>query len=770
MIDHSDRWLAELPTTDHRLGTFARGSVWIWRSAGWSIRYNESPASVVRTGTPPPLLVVPPVFGLPTRSCLIAASCVVSLIAAGASIASEEAEFFERKIRPVLVKHCYECHAADLIQGGLRLDDPDAMLRGGDSGAAVMPGQPEKSLLLTAIRYEGLEMPPDGPLDGRTVRDFETWIKLGAVDPRETQSSPPVETQSTIDWSTARQFWAFQPPTAHEPPLTRDRGWAAGRIDAFVLAGLERAGLSPNPPANKAALIRRLTYDLTGLPPTPEQVDEFVSDRSPQAKRRLIDRLLNSPEYAERWTRLWLDVARYAEDQAHKVGDNDSLIYPNAYLYRDWVIAALASDMPYDDFLRMQLAADKIQPNDTDAHLALGFLGLGPKYYRRGSLEVMADEWEDRIDTVTRGLLGITVACARCHDHKYDPIPTSDYYALAGVFASTDMFNRPLDDSVETKNGEAKKPKDAVHIVRDGKVQDVNVMIRGDVNNQGPLVQRGFLTVLADDPVCFANGSGRGDLAEAIVDRSNPLTARVIVNRVWQQLIGGALVATPSNFGTLGDRPSHPELLDDLAVRFMDGGWSLKQLQREIVLSSTYAQSSHVVEEKMRTDPENRLLWRIPRRRLSVEAYRDALLRVSGRLDGSVGGPSIQPDDPDSQRRTLYSEVSRMDLNPMLARFDFPDPNAHSAGRFETTTPLQKLFLLNSPFLVRQADALAARLEQHGGSHRSRIDFAYRLLFARSATSHEIEIGQAFVDNGGAEVWSQYAQALLISNEMFMVD
>ena len=382
----------------------------------------------------------------------------------------------------------------------------------------------------------------------------------------------------------------------------------------------------------------------------------------------------------------------------------------------------------------------------------------------------MADEWEDRIDTVTRGLLGLTVACARCHDHKYDPISTSDYYALAGVFASTEMFNRPLSEAVEAKDGQAKDPKEAVHIVRDGKAQDVHVMIRGDVNNQGPVVERRFLQVFGEPSVPLNQGSGRANLAEAIVDRGNPLTARVIVNRVWNQFFGRPLVSTPSNFGSLGAQPSHPQLLDDLAVRFMEQGWSLKWLQREIVLSEAYGQSSDLDSQKALVDPENRWIWRVPRRRLGIEAYRDSLLFVSGRLEDRVGGKSIQPDEPESRRRTLYSEVSRMDLNPLLARFDFPDPNAHNAMRFETTTPLQKLFLLNSPFLVEQADALAQRLEQYGGSYQSKIEHAYQLLWSRQPTSQELELGEAFVSQDVAEVWSQYAQALLISNEMFMVD
>jgi hypothetical protein len=295
-------------------------------------------------------------------------------------------------------------------------------------------------------------------------------------------------------------------------------------------------------------------------------------------------------------------------------------------------------------------------------------------------------------------------------------------------------------------------------------------MIRGDVNNLGPVVERRFLQVFGEPMLPLNRGSGRAELAEAIVDRRNPLTARVIVNRIWNQFFGRPLVSTPSNFGSLGAKPSHPQLLDDLAVRFMEQGWSLKWLQREIVLSEAYGQSSDVDPHKALVDPENHLIWRVPRRRLGIEAYRDSLLFVSGRLEHRVGGKSIQPDEPESRRRTLYSEVSRMDLNPLLARFDFPDPNAHSAMRFETTTPLQKLFLLNSPFLVEQADALALRLAQHGDSHRERIEYAYQLLWSRKPTPEELELAEAFVSQQVTEVWPQYAQALLISNEMLMVD
>jgi hypothetical protein len=440
------------------------------------------------------------------------------------------------------------------------------------------------------------------------------------------------------------------------------------------------------------------------------------------------------------------------------------------------VIEALNRDMPYDEFVREQLAADLIDPQDQERHIALGFIGLGPKYYQRNDPVVKAEEWEDRVDTVTRGLLGITVACARCHDHKYDPIETLDYYALAGVFASTEMFNRPLDEKRETnKDGQAKKAEDAVHIVRDAKPQDLNVHIRGDAKKQGPLVERRFLRVLsAGEPHRFTNGSGRLELANAIVNRDNPLTARVIVNRVWAQHFGRPLVGTPSNFGSLGERPSHPQLLDDLAVRFIESGWSLKWLQREIVLSTTYRQASTLDAAKQALDPANRLLWRMNRRRLGIEPWRDALLAVADRLERTVGGESIQPQDPGTRRRTMYSRISRLDLDSMLAMFDFPDPNVHSARRVETTTPLQKLFVLNSPFMVRQAEALAQTILAATGDEEERIRAAYEMLYGRAPQAEEVALGLDFLsgcaENDDHGRWTQYAQVLLGSNEMLMID
>jgi hypothetical protein len=696
---------------------------------------------------------------------------------AGDRPSAAQVDFFEKKIRPVLVAHCYKCHSAKSakVRGGLLLDSREGLRKGGDNGPAIVPGDPAGSLLIKALRFEDRKMPPAGKLPERVIADFQTWIKQGAADPREGKAAPGAR---KIGVEAGKRFWSFRPPRAHAAPPVRDRAWPRKKIDRFLLARLEKAGLAPSRPADRRTWLRRVSFDLIGLPPGPEEVEAFVNDRAPEAHEKAVERLLASPHYGERWARVWLDLARYAEDQAHIVGKNRSLFYPNAYLYRDWVIRALNADLPYDRFVKLQLAADLLKPKDPTDHAALGFLGLGPKYYGRKNPAVMADEWEDRVDTVGRGLLGLTVACARCHDHKFDPIPTEDYYALAGVFASTQMFNRPLSEKVSRNGGgEASDPEEALHVVREGTPIDLPVFIRGDVRNKGAVVPRRFLQVLSEGkPKPFRQGSGRLELAECITDRHNPLTARVIVNRVWGQHFGRPLVATPSNFGSLGERPTHPELLDDLAVRFMEAGWSLKWLQREIVLSSAYRQGSDADARQRSADPDNRLLGRMNRRRLSVEAWRDAVLCAAGRLDRTVGGPSLDPQDPKERRRTVYSAVSRLELNRMLALFDFPDPNVHADRRVETTTPLQKLFILNSPFMVAQAAHLARRLRAEVSSgeraDERRIERAYRLLYGRPATAAERRLGLSFLKAPGDRParWEQYAHALLAANEMLFLD
>ncbi len=700
---------------------------------------------------------------------IIACACIASC-----ECRCDDVDFFERRIRPVLVEKCYHCHAAGAksVKGELLLDSRDGGRRGGESGPAIVPGDPGKSLLLSALRYDSFEMPPSGKLSDAVIADFETWIRSGAADPRDAVVNHPASAESGIDIAAGRKFWAFQKPTPHVAPASL----SGQPIDGFIEQQLRENSLTLNSPADRATLVRRLWLTVVGLPPDAAAVADFVADEQSGAWSHAVDDALASPHYGERWARMWLDVARYAEDQAHIVGENSALFYPNAYLYRDWVITNLNSDIPYDRFVMLQLAADKIEPGNDSNHAALGFIGLGPKYYQRNNAGVMADEWENQVDTVTRGLLGLTVACARCHDHKYDPIPTTDYYALAGVFAGTELFNRPLDDGrTKGKNGHSKEPKDAIHIVRDTKKpENISVHIRGNVANKGDVVPRGFPVVLTAEPVHFSTGSGRLELAKSIADRSNPLTARVIVNRVWGELFGQALVETRSNFGELGDRPTHPQLLDDLAVRFMDNGWSLKWLCREILLSATWQQSSEVDADAVEADPENKLLSHMNRQRLSVEIWRDTVLSVSGQLEDVVGGESMDPLVLSGKRRTVYSRISRLDLNPLLATFDFPDPNVHAGNRVRTTTPLQKLFLMNSPFMVAHAKQLATGCLAAASSNELRVRFAMDLVFGREASNEELELALSFLGDETSKQhqqrWQQFAQTLLASNELQFVD
>ena len=584
----------------------------------------------------------------------------------------------------------------------------------------------------------------------------------------------PIAVGSTIDWARERQFWSFHSPTASPRPVVQDSGWVRQPLDAFVRQRMEARGLRPAEPLARAAWLRRVTLDLTGLAPTPAEVDAFVADRRPNAEVVVVDRLLGSPRYGERLASLWLPLARYAEDQAHQVGEDTTYFYANAWYYREWVIQALNRDLPYDRFLQLQLAADCLPGATTNDLPALGFLGLGPKYYDRDRLAVQADEWEDRIDTVCRTMLGLTVACARCHDHKFEPITQADYYALAGVFASTRMLNQSPDGEIEKPGTTAAKMRaDTLHIVAEGEPKDVNLFLRGNVETPGPMIGRRFLQVLSgDSPRRFVSGSGRRELAEAITQADNPLTARVIVNRIWGQLMGSPLVPTLSNFGHSGTVPTNPELLDDLALRFVDHGWSIKALIREMVLSATYRQSS-VAPANQAADPENLLHSRMPRRRLSIEQWRDCVLQFTGELD-LIGGRSTNLEDPDNHRRTVYSRISRLKLNDLLLQFDYPDANVHAEKRGATTTAIQKLFLLNSPFMVERARRLAARAISDGGPEDSaRVRWMYRLIFGRTPDAEEVQLARDFLRRpamGELTRWQQYAQTLLVSNELFYVD
>ena len=833
--------------------------------------------------------------------------CMGSLMAVVLAAALQESdgtEFFESKIRPVLAEQCLKCHGEKKAKGGLRLDTRAGWEKGGDSGPALVRRKPSASLLLKMIRGDETApppMPPEHPLPKAAVDDFVRWVELGAPDPRA--EGGPVAAAS-IDWKAAAQFWAFRPPSApSERPL-----------DAWIDEALAARKLQPVGPADPRSLLRRVTFDLTGLPPTEDEIRDFLADRSPDAFEKVIDRLLASPAYGEHQARLWLDLARYAEDQAHvsegKLGF--------AWRYRDWVVEAFNKDLPYDRFVKLQIAADQMEGEGGDpADLrALGFLGLGNVYARPNDLaRAKAEQWDDRIDTLTRSFLGLTVACARCHDHKFDPIPTRDYYSLAGVIAGTKdtvLFVAPKDQvaayeaaladstasaaraaaflQAETDRRAAQKAETLVdaalaafsdpdshkalaeglrkgagrpkgfeewetlkgpsprvrelaellrksvlenlakapaqrnldqmkglfgekgafpltekivvgaadeawkrsyeallaaaaeaastvpaepprcHGVADDKPGDLRVYVRGNPSKPGEPAPRRFLRILAGpEAPLFRRGSGRLELAEAIADARNPLTARVLVNRIWQQHFGRGLVATPSNFGALGARPTHPEILDALAERFVRGGWSLKKLHREILRTAAYRRSSSLDPRNQSVDPENQWLWRWSRRRLSVEELRDAALAVSGALDRTVGGASGDVDDPAYLRRTLYGRVSRMETARILRLFDFPDPNLSSERRVETTLPQQSLFLLNSPFMAARARALAGRA---GADPARRL---YELALGREPSPGELDLAGAYLsapdpEPGAVPRSARYAQALLASNAFLFID
>ncbi len=854
----------------------------------------------------------------------------------------DPAEQFEVKIRPVLANRCFGCHSTAPL-GGLTMTSRNGLLKGGKSGPAVVPGNVADSLLIQAIEHTNDKMKM--PLGGAKIPDAEIallrqWVKDGAFWPEAVVSPANVSAKYVIT-PQQRKFWAWQPLAPSKASL-----------DSFVLAKLEAKQLKPNAPANRRDLIRRAYLDLTGLPPTFDETTAFLNDKAPDAFGKVVDRLLTSPRYGERWARYWLDVARYADDRL----DSDAeLPYPNSYRYRDWVIDAFNKDLPYDTFVKAQIAGDQLKGQDPKLAVGLGFYGLSPE---------LAD---DRVDVTTRGFLGLTAACAQCHDHKFDPIPTKDYYALQGVFSSVkraefelapaaevkawkdqdkkiqevkkrieaflhnqattlaealaadspryiravrrivntpgltvkdaaavdaldqETLNRWLtylktgpkdnqylkgwqDESfnlsafrmealavmrerkqVDEKNlsskatndpntkgethalpparfylwrdlffndfygREFKQEEDGIlyygpnrgYLSSDGTVErffeghwkgylsdmraelkelqaslppqyafahaikdnptpiDERIQIGGVPERLGETAPRAFMSILSDgEPKPFTQGSGRLELAEAIV--GTPLSARVFVNRVWQHHFGEGLVRTVSNFGLMGGRPSHPELLDALASNFIANGWSIKKLHREIMLSDTYQRSGDYNAANFAVDPDNRLLWRANRQRLDAEAMRDTLLSVTGELDPKATGEPLALEKADNHRRSIYGFVSRRKLDGTLALFDFPNPNLSAEQRIATASPLQQLFFLNSEFLEARAQALLKRLERVNPP-AERIRQAYRLLYGRDPSADEIKIGEQFIA-AEKNPWLSYAEVLLSSNELLYVN
>jgi hypothetical protein len=938
-----------------------------------------------------------------------ALACAASLVAAEPDRSGSD--LFESKVRPLLVEHCYACHSAQSrkLKGGLLLDTLEGMRKGGQTGPALVPGNLDESLLIQAVRYEDdiTKMPPKGRLPDTAIAALEQWVKEGAPGPAPSPSATRAASAAQprkIDFAAARKHWAYQPIQRRDPPPVKTRDWPISPIDSFILAKLEASGLAPSPPADRRTLLRRAYYDLIGLPPTCEEIEALEHDRSGDGFARVVDRLLASPRYGERWGRHWLDVARYADTKDGVLMFGDDRMRPYAYTYRDYVIHAFNEDLPFDRFIHEQIAADVVAPRDEPWRLAaMGFLTLGRMFDNN-----VHDQIDDRIDTVCRGLLGLTVSCARCHDHKYDAILTADYYSLYGVFASSEApLELPLTQQLETlpacaefeKQAAAKRaelrqfldsqyatlseaarqrigdylaraalsepdpletaiffyslaPEDlrpqivarwrrylkervnrddavfgpwhdlmkladvdfpaqagtvlaqwslrpagitaghlnplvraaldhatlktradvprvygelmrkvyedskkaraagtpanrseaekAVHQIVEimtghegpayfpksqtyyymsrgekdafgGKQVELDrmvvkaggkaapramalcdapepceprVFVRGNPAQPGDHVSRRFLQILAGEHAApFAHGSGRIDLARAITAPANPLTARVIVNRVWMHHFGEPLVSTPSDFGTRSSPPTHPELLDDLAARFQSGGWSLKTLHRMIMLSSTYQQQSIDRPDCHRIDPENRLLWRFNRRRLDLEAMRDTLLLVSGRLDLTMEGRPVDVvTNPKTTRRTVYGLVDRQSLPAVFRAFDFASPDLSAERRPRTTVPQQALFSMNSPLVIEQARALAARPEVAlSPSLDGKIAMLYRQVLARSPDATELLAARRFLADGLSSTKTpearsqldhtqQLAQVLLMTNELLFVD
>jgi hypothetical protein len=744
---------------------------------------------------------------------------ILTALVALTTAARADDEFFESKVRPVLAEHCFSCHGPDKQKGGLRLDSRAALLKGAGGEPVIALGDPNGSVLVKAVRHDGdIKMPPKQKLSAAAIDALTAWVKMGAPWPE----APAGKAASSVAEARARH-WSFRPVRRPALPAVRRRDWATTPLDLFVLAKLEQQGLEPAPRADRRTLIRRATLDLTGLPPAPKEVEAFVNDPSPGAWEKVIDRLLASPRYGERWGRHWLDVARYADTKGYVFEEERR--YPFAYTYRDYVIRAFNDDLPYNQFITQQIAADKLPPGDDKRPLAaMGFLTLGRRFLNNAS-----DIIDDRIDVVMRGLQGLTVGCARCHDHKFDPIPMADYYSLYGVFASSvepkdlpllgtpeptpeylayekelkvleqavkdfeeknkeelQKRNRKFRDELRRLESKVQKhkathpgaPPQAMVLTDAPKPVEPVVFLRGNPNNRGPAVPRQFLEVLSrGERKPFTDGSGRLELARAIATKDNPLTARVMVNRVWLHHFGQGLVRTPGDFGLRGDPPTHPELLDYVAWSFMEEGWSVKRLHRLIMLSATYQQGSESNQPEARArDVDNRLLSHQNRQRLDFEALRDSLLWASGRLDEKAGGAPVEiTTAPFARCRSVYGFIDRQNLPGLFRAFDFASPDSSTPQRHITTVPQQALFLMNGPFVVEQAKALAARPDVTARAQtEERIAYLYRLLYGRPPDGDELALGRRFVESAGTEKalspWERYCQVLLLSNEFAFVD
>ncbi len=799
------------------------------------------------------------------------------------AFAAEQLDFFEQKIRPVLVEQCYKCHSAqsEKLKGGLYLDSRAGALKGGDTAPAVVPGDAEKSLLIQSIRYgdEDLQMPPKHRLSPQQVADFEQWVKMGAPDPRD-QKLPEKPSSAVVQ---AKDLWSLQPVADPAPPAVKTAGWVRNPIDGFMLAKMEAKGVKPVADADPRSLLRRVTYDLTGLPPTPEETQAFLADPSPEALAKTVERLLASPAYGEQWGRHWLDVVRYADTS----GCNSDFPVPSAYRYRNWVIGSFNSDLPYDEFLRQQIAGDLLPAASDEERqqktVATGYLAIARRFGSRGNEFHLTIE--DLIDNLGKATLGLSLSCARCHDHKFDPVSNRDYYALYGIFDSTkyafpgteilrhtrnfvplvadkaeaEKFRREmdelsdLDEKIENLKDERKKLKrqekaevaaaappadpaqapappekpkrtsddaqrelDAAlarqaelelraealpkaYAVSEGRPHSAKIQKKGDPNDLGAEVPRGWLSALGGQTLpADEAGSGRRQLAEWLTDPANPLTARVMVNRVWQHHFGRGIVRTPNDFGARGEAPTHPELLDWLTKRFVEGGWSVKKLHRLIVLSRAYQLASADDAANSQLDPTNDLLWHFTPRRLSAEELRDSILAAAGTLDRTPGERHPFPPEKDwrytqhkqfygdypTAKRTVYVMQQRIAKQPFLAVWDGADTNAPTAVRSISTTPIQALWMMNDKLAHEQAAKFAERVTREAADEPARIQRAYALALGRAPDADEFAAAQQFLADIAQELKStslppgqhsaaalaSFARVLLGSNEFVVLN
>jgi len=788
---------------------------------------------------------------------LFSAAVVAAAALQAQTFPSEDVAFFEAKIRPLLASQCLGCHSSSRksAPANLTLDSRAAILKGGDSGPAAVAGNPGSSRIMQALRYEGPQMPPSGKLAPDQIALVEQWIAKGLPWPAESAaaSAPAPSTTPTKN----RKRWAWEPLHDSTPPTVRDAAAAATAIDRFIQAKLEAASLRPAPAADRRTLLRRLSIDLIGLAPTYAEVQAFENDRRPGAYERQVDRLLASPHFGERWGRHWLDLARYADSGTLGIR------FPLAVTYRDWVIDAFNRDLPYDRFVTLQLAADQVDLRNRPQDLAaLGFITLGNDLYRATELPERVD---DRIDVVTRGLLGLTVSCARCHDHKYDPIPTRDYYSLYGVFANTQLlgFAKAIAPAAKTsaaswyeariavraqdrenyraerlkairedyrKSEEAEKYRKAaeeahtlssarrdayarehnlnaymlerwvrslddhsgptdipaedfgfvmtegdsntvralrqeyeemvsdsawrgskgrvISLADEHTIRPAHVLVRGNLNDPGEEAPPCFVSVLSGpNRACFTHGSGRAELADAILHGPIPIASRVMVNRVWGHLFGEGLIRSVSDFGNRGEEPTHPELLDYLAQQYQREGWSTKRLIRSMVLSAAYRRASNASPDALAKDPENRLLSHMNRRRLDFESLRDSMLLCAGKLDTTMGGKPISlttiPLDP---RRTVYTYIERERPLPLLKIFDVADPEQHTPARGMTVVPQQALFLMNSPFMQE----VSSSLDRSIGDDSDSIAELFRRVLERDPSAEERKLIAAIVNRESA--------------------